>query len=407
MAILVFPFEDGREIVVPVDGIVSLGTGARNNVIIEDPTISSTHAEIIPTETGEYLFRDLSSESGSFINGTRVETHKLGDGDEISFGSVRGWFRFGENPEQAITDPGQGVSEEATDPTARAIIDSEIQNQTEKLQRIEKEKLERQQEVDQLRDLIAGLKSELADVRKELQQAATSKETPVAKEAAPTPSKKTQKQDADWAKKTEKARAALEEQERKLAEIQAQILEAEKKRDSAHDAATKQAGDAHALREQAVGELDQLGQQLAGVRAQIVEAEKKRDAAQEAARQATEVHTARQQALSELDQQHHEIQSSLSSRQKELAEAGGKVASIAALLAAAKLEQETFVSQKSQIETEHQALLGQHKQLGSAHEQLSAENQKLAAEHQALTAKHAEISEERRQWKEKDPATTR
>ncbi len=78
MAIIVFPFEDGREIVVPVDGIVALGTGAHNNVIIDDPAISATHAEIVPDGNGAFLFRDLGSESGSFVNGARIQESAFG-----------------------------------------------------------------------------------------------------------------------------------------------------------------------------------------------------------------------------------------------------------------------------------------------------------------------------------------
>ncbi len=229
MANLVFPFEDGREIVVPIDGVLTLGTGPSNNVVIEDPTIGHNHAEIVPDGKGAFVFRDLGTPSGSYVNGKKVDSHTLSENDEIGFGSVRGWFRFGEH----IAAPAATTGTTPI-PTAPAPLESELKEQKGKLEAIEKEKAARQQEVDKLRELIAGLNKELGGVRKELQQAATEKKP-----------ERTRGEGAAWEKGKEKARRpsarrSLRKQAKETRRKRSRgFRETEKQRDEAKAAAEK------------------------------------------------------------------------------------------------------------------------------------------------------------------------
>ena len=66
-----------------------IGRGKRATMNLSNETISRRHAEIRLSATGRLELLDPGSANGSFINGERVETALLEDGDEVRFGSVR------------------------------------------------------------------------------------------------------------------------------------------------------------------------------------------------------------------------------------------------------------------------------------------------------------------------------
>ncbi len=76
---------------------VTLGKTPENQVIISDTAISRQHASIEPRD-GQYLFKDLGSLNGSFLNGQRLgrEEVALKDGDLIAIGRTRLTFRLGQ-----------------------------------------------------------------------------------------------------------------------------------------------------------------------------------------------------------------------------------------------------------------------------------------------------------------------
>lgn len=64
----------------------SIGREAGNAIAIGDPGISSRHARILHVGDG-YLFEDLGSTNGSYVNGSSVTSrHKLVEGDRIQLG---------------------------------------------------------------------------------------------------------------------------------------------------------------------------------------------------------------------------------------------------------------------------------------------------------------------------------
>ncbi|MFZ4765263.1 MAG: FHA domain-containing protein, partial [Roseimicrobium sp.] len=95
MASLVFAIEGQPDIVVPIVGAVTLGSADGNDVLVDDASISATHAEVGPTDSGGYQVRDLGSRNGTYVNGKRVRKHDLRDGDEVGFGVLRGYFVLG------------------------------------------------------------------------------------------------------------------------------------------------------------------------------------------------------------------------------------------------------------------------------------------------------------------------
>ena len=77
-------------------GDVSIGRSEDCDLVIEDETVSSSHAIYRPApKTGEPSIMDQESTNGTFVNGHRMLPFKfflIQDGDVISFGDVA--FKF-------------------------------------------------------------------------------------------------------------------------------------------------------------------------------------------------------------------------------------------------------------------------------------------------------------------------
>ena len=74
-----FELKDGRTLVV--------GRGLTSDIAIYDPTISRRHAELAVGADGVQV-KDLGSSNGTFINGARITTGRLGLEDTVTFGKV-------------------------------------------------------------------------------------------------------------------------------------------------------------------------------------------------------------------------------------------------------------------------------------------------------------------------------
>src|SRR3954469_5249721 len=65
----------------------TVGRHPDNTVQILDRIVSKEHCQIIRTEGGRFLLRDLGSLNGTYVSGQRVKEQVLADGDEIVLGS--------------------------------------------------------------------------------------------------------------------------------------------------------------------------------------------------------------------------------------------------------------------------------------------------------------------------------
>lgn len=66
---------------------IQLGRAEENDVVLNDPSVSSRHARI--TRTGQrYMFDDLGSTNGSRLNGEPVNRTQLAPRDIIALGSI-------------------------------------------------------------------------------------------------------------------------------------------------------------------------------------------------------------------------------------------------------------------------------------------------------------------------------
>lgn len=70
------------------ESIITVGRHPESNLVLADPNVSRNHAEIRP-QGDHYVVVDLGSTNGSRINGVRVDTQVLQDGDELTFGNTR------------------------------------------------------------------------------------------------------------------------------------------------------------------------------------------------------------------------------------------------------------------------------------------------------------------------------
>ena len=58
------------------------------DLILEHPEVSRHHAELLRIDGVSYELRDLDSTNGTLVNGVRVGSRLVGDGDEICLGSL-------------------------------------------------------------------------------------------------------------------------------------------------------------------------------------------------------------------------------------------------------------------------------------------------------------------------------
>jgi Protein of unknown function (DUF3662)/FHA domain len=76
--------------------ITILGRDNSADVILDDPGISRQHTEIRVTSDGPHLItniRDLGSTNGTFVNGERITSQRLADGDRVNVGRTSLIFR--------------------------------------------------------------------------------------------------------------------------------------------------------------------------------------------------------------------------------------------------------------------------------------------------------------------------
>lgn len=91
---------------------LSVGRDQEADIVIEDPTVSRKHAEIVRSDYG-FILLDLGSKNGSFVNETKVghTGQSLKDGDEIRFGPGHSALVFREKYVTEVEDKEPRVTE--------------------------------------------------------------------------------------------------------------------------------------------------------------------------------------------------------------------------------------------------------------------------------------------------------
>lgn len=85
--------------------VINLGRRLDNHLIIDNPRVSRSHAQLRLVR-GRYLIFDLNSNGGTFVNGKRITQHTLAPGDVISLAGYA--IIYGEdNPETSAKAGGK------------------------------------------------------------------------------------------------------------------------------------------------------------------------------------------------------------------------------------------------------------------------------------------------------------
>lgn len=91
---------------------ISIGRLPDNTLQIEDDSVSSHHAEIVPDGAVCQLI-DLGSTNGTFVNGEPAGEITLVDGDSVRFGQIEGVFSSAEETVGSQPLPDSGRAEVA------------------------------------------------------------------------------------------------------------------------------------------------------------------------------------------------------------------------------------------------------------------------------------------------------
>ncbi|MFW6075903.1 MAG: FHA domain-containing protein, partial [Chloroflexota bacterium] len=67
---------------------VQIGRFENNDLVLDHPTVSAYHAEIVLRPDGRYELMDRDSRNGTRINGTVIRSAVLKHGDQITLGAL-------------------------------------------------------------------------------------------------------------------------------------------------------------------------------------------------------------------------------------------------------------------------------------------------------------------------------
>jgi len=79
-----------------VKDVLVIGRGQDCDVVLEDGNASRRHCQIRKW-AGRYSIEDLQSKNGTYLNGMKVSTAELGDGDLIAIGDQMILFKKDES----------------------------------------------------------------------------------------------------------------------------------------------------------------------------------------------------------------------------------------------------------------------------------------------------------------------
>ena len=81
-----------------IGALTVLGRDEVADIILDDPGISRRHCEVRVSTDGPHLvtsIRDLGSTNGTYVNGERITSRRLDDGDQVTVGRTQAVFRPG------------------------------------------------------------------------------------------------------------------------------------------------------------------------------------------------------------------------------------------------------------------------------------------------------------------------
>ena len=82
-----FIIVDGIKVIPLNQPLIRIGRRVENNLVLDDPRVSRSHAELRAIN-GRYVLFDLNSTGGTFVNGVRITQTVVYPGDVISLAGV-------------------------------------------------------------------------------------------------------------------------------------------------------------------------------------------------------------------------------------------------------------------------------------------------------------------------------
>ncbi len=76
-----------REFALPPAGCLRIGRSDKNEIVLPEPASSRVHAEVMDSPEG-WTIRDNGSSNGTFVNGRKIKSKVLEDGDRVRIGTV-------------------------------------------------------------------------------------------------------------------------------------------------------------------------------------------------------------------------------------------------------------------------------------------------------------------------------
>jgi pSer/pThr/pTyr-binding forkhead associated (FHA) protein len=82
-----FVIVDGIKVIPLTQPLIRIGRRLENNLVLDDPRVSRTHAELRAIN-GRYVLFDLNSTGGTYVNGLKITQSVVYPGDVISLAGV-------------------------------------------------------------------------------------------------------------------------------------------------------------------------------------------------------------------------------------------------------------------------------------------------------------------------------
>ncbi len=122
MASLTIQFENESPRIVPLTApVTTIGRSVDNVIEVPDPNMSRRHMVVEQRENGDYLLTDCNSANGTKLNGDRMISQELHDGDKIECGQTKIIFNFDDDESGAVQNVGRPLAAalDSFDETAR------------------------------------------------------------------------------------------------------------------------------------------------------------------------------------------------------------------------------------------------------------------------------------------------
>src|SRR3989442_793314 len=98
--------ELGSEQLVPLADIeITVGRSRQNAIKLFTEQASRRHCRVFKTDKGAFKVEDAKSSNGTYVNGLKVETKELIEGDQISIGHATIVYKAGDPPAPAPAPP--------------------------------------------------------------------------------------------------------------------------------------------------------------------------------------------------------------------------------------------------------------------------------------------------------------